>query len=133
MWCDKRPSAALVMPTARQHDPYIHLERNAQGHIVRVLHRREGDHLPPVGESDVGLFGLSRDTFLNALPEFAASAGTGGATGERNFLPFIPWVAARREIVTFPCVDAMEAIGVNTPDELRLVERYLDLRRSENP
>lgn len=128
--CDTHPSAALVMPTAQRRDPYIHLEHDGEGRIVRVLHRREGDRLPPVGESDMGLFGLSRDAFLNALPEFAASAAPGRATGERNFLPCIPWLAARREVLTFPCVDAMEAIGVNTPEELQLVERYLAARRS---
>ena len=129
---DTQPAAALVMPTARQSDPYIHLERDSAGRIVRVLHRREGDRLPPVGESDMGLFSLSRDAFLNDLASFAASAGTGGTTGERNFLPFIPWIAAREEVVTFPCVDAIEAVGVNTPDELQRIERYLAVRRSAN-
>ena len=112
---DTQPAAALVMPTARQADPYIHLERDSTGRIVRVLHRREGDRLPPVGESDMGLFSLSRDAFLNDLASFAASAGTGGATGERNFLPFIPWMAERAGVLTFPCVDPIEAVGVNTP------------------
>jgi bifunctional N-acetylglucosamine-1-phosphate-uridyltransferase/glucosamine-1-phosphate-acetyltransferase GlmU-like protein len=129
---DTQPGAALVMPTARQSDPYIHLERDTTGRIVRVLHRREGDRLPPVGESDMGLFSLSRDAFLNDLASFAASAGTGGATGERNFLPFIPWIASRGEIVTFPCVDAIEAVGVNTPEELERVESYLAARRAAN-
>ena len=129
---DTQPAAALVMPTARQSDPYIHLDRDTTGRIVRVLHRREGDRLPPAGESDTGLFSLSRDAFLNDLASFAASAGTGGATGERNFLPFIPWIAAQGEIVTFPCVDAIEAVGVNTPEELQRVESYLTARRSAN-
>lgn len=122
---DTHPSAALVLPTARRSDPYIHLERDDRGRIIRVLHRREGDVMPPVGESDMGLFNLSRDAFLTLLPEFAASAGAGGTTGERNFLPFIPWVSARREVLTFPCVDDMEAVGVNTPEELQAVEQYL--------
>jgi len=129
---DTQPAAALVMPTARQSDPYIHLDRDTTGRIVRVLHRREGDRLPPAGESDMGLFSLSRDAFLNDLASFASSAGTGGATGERNFLPFIPWIAAQGEIVTFPCVDAIEAVGVNTPEELQRVESYLAARRSVN-
>jgi bifunctional UDP-N-acetylglucosamine pyrophosphorylase/glucosamine-1-phosphate N-acetyltransferase len=129
---DTHPAAALVMPTARQSDPYIHLERDRSDRIVRVLHRREGESLPAVGESDMGLFSLSRDAFLKRLPSYAAAAGTGGATGERNFLPFIPWIAARGEVVTtFPCVDAIEAVGVNTPEELQRVESYLAARSME--
>ena len=130
---DTHPAAALVMPTARQSDPYIHLERDSADRIVRVLHRREGNRLPPVGESDSGLFSLSRDAFLKRLVSFAASAGTGGATGERNFLPFIPWIAGREKIVTFPCVDAIEAVGVNTAEDLQRIESYLTARRSANP
>ena len=57
-------------------------------------------------------------------PQTAAAAGT----GERNFLPFIPWIAARAPVVTFPCTDEREAIGVNTPEELALVEEYLKER-----
>jgi bifunctional N-acetylglucosamine-1-phosphate-uridyltransferase/glucosamine-1-phosphate-acetyltransferase GlmU-like protein len=129
---DTQPGTAVVMPTAQQSDPYIHLERDTTGRIVRVLHRREGDRLPPVGESDMGLFSLSRHAFLTDLASFAASAGTGGGTGERNFLPFLPWIAAREEIVTFPCVDAIEAVGVNTPEELQRVESYLAARRTGN-
>ncbi len=129
---DTHPAAALVMPTARQTDPYIHLERDSSDRIVRVLHRREGDLLPLVGESDMGVFSLSRDAFLDDLTSFAASAGTGEATGERNFLPFIPWISARGETVTFPCVDAIEALGVNTPEDLERVESYLRARRVGN-
>lgn len=129
---DTQPGTALVMPTARQSDPYIHLERDTTGRIVRVLHRREGDRLPAVGESDMGLFSLSRHAFLNDLTSFAASAGTGGGTGERNFLPFLPWIAAREAIVTFPCVDAIEAVGVNTPEELQRIESYLAARHTGN-
>jgi bifunctional N-acetylglucosamine-1-phosphate-uridyltransferase/glucosamine-1-phosphate-acetyltransferase GlmU-like protein len=129
---DLHSRAPVILPVAHRRDPYVHLERDAAGRIVRILHKREGDAMPDTGESDVGLFSLSRDAFLNDLASFAASAGTGGATGERNFLPFIPWIASRGEIVTFPCVDAIEAVGVNTPEELQRVESYLATRRSAN-
>jgi bifunctional N-acetylglucosamine-1-phosphate-uridyltransferase/glucosamine-1-phosphate-acetyltransferase GlmU-like protein len=124
------PDAALVMPTVRRPAPYIHFARDGDGRIVRVLQRREGDAMPATGESDAGLFSLSREAYLDALPEFAATIRSGTGTGERNFLPFIPWVARRSHVVTFDCVDSMEAIGVNTPEELRLVERYLAKREA---
>jgi dolichol-phosphate mannosyltransferase len=122
---DGHDSAAIVMPVARRSDPYIHIERDRNGRITKILHRREGDRLPEIGESDAGLFGFSRESFLQQLPEYAADIAVGQTTGERNLLPFIPWVATRAEVVTFPCVDEMEAVGINTPDELAIVETYL--------
>ena len=83
--------------------PYIHLERDAAGRIVRVLHRREGDAMPEVGESDMGLFSLLARGLSRAAPgEFAEAPEVGAATGERNFLPFIPWIAARGDGADLP-------------------------------
>ncbi len=116
---------AIVMPTVVREHPYIHFERDAASRIARVLHRREGDEMPQSGESDMGLFALSPLAFNELLPQYAREVEVGGATGERNFLPFIPWVARAHDVVTFPCTNVMEAVGVNTPEELRMVEMYL--------
>jgi bifunctional N-acetylglucosamine-1-phosphate-uridyltransferase/glucosamine-1-phosphate-acetyltransferase GlmU-like protein len=125
------PEAALALPTVRRASPYIHLERGADGRIVRILHRREGDAMPTAGESDMGLFAMPRTTFSELLPRYAATVAPGAATHERNFLPFIAWAGRDHDIVTFPSVDEMEAVGVNTPDELQLVEAYLAARESK--
>jgi len=93
-----------------------------------VLHRREGDDMPARGESDMGLFALSADACFGMLPRYAKEVVAGAGTGERNFLPFIPWVARRGEVITFPSEDPEEAIGVNTPEELSAVEAYLQRR-----
>ena len=116
---------ALVMPTVTRPAPYIHLQRDAAGRIVRVLHRREGDVMPPTGESDMGLFAMSPRAYGELLPAYAQAVEIGRATGERNFLPFIPWLAGTHAVTTFPCEDPMEAVGINTPEELAAVERYL--------
>ncbi len=116
---------AMVMPTVMQQRPYIHLQRDSTGRIVRVLHRREGDDMPDTGESDMGLFALSAPTYFDRLPAYAREVEIGRATGERNFLPFIPWIARTEPVTTFPAEDPMEAVGVNTQDELARVERYL--------
>jgi len=85
---DSQP--ALAMPTSLRREPYIHLARDANGRITRVLHRREGDAMPDEGETDSGLFSLSRQAFFDWLPDFAAAPmAHGAATRERNFLPFI--------------------------------------------
>ena len=122
------PATPLIMPTVRKEDPYIHLERDMAGRISRVLHRREGDDMPRIGESDMGLFALSAEACFQLLPQFASEVATGAGTGERNFLPFIPWIAQRQPVITFPSEDPEEAIGVNTPEELRVVEAYLQRR-----
>ena len=84
--------------------------------------------MPQTGESDMGLFALSFQSFSHLLPQYAADVSLGSATGERNFLPFIAWANRDHDVVTFPAVDAMEAVGVNTPDELHAVEAYLAAR-----
>jgi bifunctional UDP-N-acetylglucosamine pyrophosphorylase/glucosamine-1-phosphate N-acetyltransferase len=119
------PKPDLALPTITRPEPYIHFERDEEGRIIRVLQRREGDIMPPNGEGDSGLFALSRRAYLDWLPEFARSAPLGERTGERNFLPFIPWVAARAHVRTFPLVHAMESVGINTPAELDQVEVFL--------
>jgi bifunctional UDP-N-acetylglucosamine pyrophosphorylase/glucosamine-1-phosphate N-acetyltransferase len=118
----------VALPTCVRDSPYVHFARDPSGRIVRVLHRREGDAVPAAGESDAGLFSLSLHAYLELLPDFAAAPGAGSHTGERNFLPFIPWAAQRGSVVTFPCVEAAESIGVNTPEDLAAVERTLRTR-----
>jgi bifunctional N-acetylglucosamine-1-phosphate-uridyltransferase/glucosamine-1-phosphate-acetyltransferase GlmU-like protein len=127
----RHTEAALVMPTVRRAVPYVHLQRDDHGRIVRVLHRREGDPMPAEGESDMGVFALRTHAYAELLPLYSREVEIGRATGERNFLPFIPWIAARAEVVTFPAVDEMEATGVNTLEDLASVERYLRSREPE--
>ena len=60
------------------------------------------------------------------LPQFGLEAARASETRERNFLPFIPWLVRRGHTVrTFPSVNEVEAIGVNTPDDRRRLEAYL--------
>lgn len=120
---------AIVLPTSHHAAPYIHFVRDSLGRIVGVLQRREGDDMPPAGESDAGLFSLSLRAFA-ALARFGETASAGEGTAERNFLPFIPWVAQTAPVITFPCSDPFESVGINTPEDLRAVERYL--ARQEN-
>jgi bifunctional UDP-N-acetylglucosamine pyrophosphorylase / glucosamine-1-phosphate N-acetyltransferase len=120
----QEPETALLFPTVTRTQPYVHLVRNAQGDIIDVLHRREGDAMPEVGESDMGLFCLSRAAYLDCLSAFAREGGQGSLTRERNFLPFIPWLSGRARVRTFAGQEAMEAVGINTADDLHQVETY---------
>jgi bifunctional N-acetylglucosamine-1-phosphate-uridyltransferase/glucosamine-1-phosphate-acetyltransferase GlmU-like protein len=123
-------TVAMALPTIVRQDPYTLLERDSSGTIVRVRYRRERDEMPARGESELGLFSLAREIYLGELQTFADEDDrTGAATGERNFLPFIPWLAARRRVVTVAATEDVEAIGVNTPEELAIVETALRQRR----
>ena len=141
-WCDQvavlpatldrlereEASTTLCFPTVMQSPPYIHFDRGANERIVGVRQRRDGDLMPETGESDMGLFSLSAEAARDHLPVFATSAAPSAGTGERNFLPFIPWLAAAHVVRTFPATDPVEAIGVNTPDERARVEVFLASR-----
>jgi bifunctional UDP-N-acetylglucosamine pyrophosphorylase / glucosamine-1-phosphate N-acetyltransferase len=84
--------------------------------------------MPATGEGDSGLFALSAEAYFDHLPAFAADTGHGAATGERNFLPFIPWMAQRGLVVTYAVEDEVEAMGVNTRSDAEYVERSIATR-----
>jgi CTP:molybdopterin cytidylyltransferase MocA len=141
-WCDQiavhphtldrlarlEEGTALTFPVVVQTPPYIHFERDGRARIVAVRQRRDGDPMPESGESDMGVFSLSAIAAGPRFHEFEGLATASAATGERNFLPFIPWLAAREEVRTFPATDPFEAVGVNTPEERARVEAYLARR-----
>jgi bifunctional UDP-N-acetylglucosamine pyrophosphorylase/glucosamine-1-phosphate N-acetyltransferase len=118
---------AAAFPTIPQRPPYIHFDRREDGRIVAVRQRREGDEMPEVGESDAGLFSIDARARAD-LTTFAVDAPRGARTGEVNFLPFLPWLAARRPVTTVPLTDPVEALGINTPEDLWAAEAELALR-----
>jgi bifunctional UDP-N-acetylglucosamine pyrophosphorylase/glucosamine-1-phosphate N-acetyltransferase len=141
-WCDQiavlpatldrlereEAATAICFPTVVQSPPYIHFDRDAEQRIVGVLQRRDGDPMPATGESDMGLFSLSAEAARDRLPAFGAGAAASTSTGERNFLPFIPWLAATDVVRTFPASHPIEAIGINTPEDRARVEAFLASR-----
>lgn len=119
------PQPAMLVPTVQRRNPYIHFTRDPGGRIAGLLQQREGDAMPPEGEGDIGVFAMTRAAFERDLPAFARETTTGAGTGERNFVPFVPWLAQRRTVVTIPCTDPREAIGINTAEDLQVVESWL--------
>lgn len=84
--------------------------------------------MPARGVSDMGLFSLSSHAAAIDLPAFAASATPDAGTGERNFLPFIPYAAARGPVVTIAATEDIEAVGINTPGDLVRIAAHLAAR-----
>ena len=96
----------VALPTCTGPDPYVHLARDPSGRIVRVLHRREGDVMPAVGESDAGLFSL----VTRGVPGFAGCICCGAdapaprpASG--TSFPSSRGRASAARVVTFPCTE----------------------------
>jgi bifunctional UDP-N-acetylglucosamine pyrophosphorylase/glucosamine-1-phosphate N-acetyltransferase len=84
-----------------------------------VLQTREGDTTSPNGFSDVGTFLLSTEGLKTAWDEYLRIASPGHGTGEINFLPFLPFLAAKDwAIKPLEVADVTEARGINTKDDL---------------
>jgi bifunctional N-acetylglucosamine-1-phosphate-uridyltransferase/glucosamine-1-phosphate-acetyltransferase GlmU-like protein len=105
------PVTAMAMPYVE----YVWID----GQLAAVRQSREGDICMPNGLSDVGTFLLSTDGLDAAWKDYLAQATYGGQTGETNFLPFLPFLAANGWSITpLTVADATEARGINTKDDL---------------
>ncbi len=122
---EEQGNDAMIVPAIYRRRPYIHFEMGENGRICRVLQRREGDEMPDIGNNDMGLFSLSLDAFQLMEREFSSIPELGEATGERNFLPFIPWLAERERVLSMKGTDEIETVGINTREEAAELESWL--------
>jgi len=122
---EEKNDPPMIVPIIRKPSPYIHFDMDDKGQIYRVLQRREGDEMPEIGNNDMGLFSMSLTAFQQLENGFSSSPELGGATGERNFLPYIPWLARREVVLPMRGTDETETVGVNTPEDVRLLTLLL--------
>ena len=125
----------LVFPTYHKPEPYIHLKRDECGTIVEVLHLREGDAMPEIGENDCGLFAMDGKTYVEDLKAFSDhgleamerqhGSAIGQQTKERNFLPFIQWMGDRGNVVTYTAQGPFETVGINTLEDAEVLAQSL--------
>lgn len=116
----------LTCPTVMRPDPYIHFVRDGAGRITGLLQKREGDQMPPEGESDTGFFCFRADRLRSLLAQLRAETGArGNSTGEFNFLPVIPLAAGQGMVITPDVMTAEETVGVNSQADAALVEPFL--------
>ena len=125
----KRP--AFVLPRVWNQSPYVQYDFNERGDVTGVRQTREGDLTDSAGWSDVGLFCLSTEGLEPLWREYLATAARGSATGEINFLPFLPFLSGRGwTTATWDVTDPDEARGVNTPSDLEFArERWRQAER----
>jgi CTP:molybdopterin cytidylyltransferase MocA len=108
----------VTIPVVPMTEPYVEYEFD-EDRLVSVRQSREGDPCRPGGLSDVGMFCLSADGLLDAWRGYTAEATTGTATGEVNFLPFLPYLSRLGwSVSTVAVADPDEARGVNTMADL---------------
>lgn len=117
------PACHAVLPVTRMEQPYV--EYLFEGtKLTAVLQSREGDSTSPNGFSDVGTFLLGTAALTEIWERYLAQARRGSATGEINFLPFLPFLSAQGWTMTpLEVADATEARGINTPEDLAFFQK----------
>jgi bifunctional UDP-N-acetylglucosamine pyrophosphorylase/glucosamine-1-phosphate N-acetyltransferase len=107
-----------VLPLTRMAKPYV--EYLFEGpKLAKVLQSREGDQTTPNGFSDVGTFLLTTHGLTEAWKNYLRKAPRGDATGEINFLPFLPFLSDQGwTTMALEVPDATEARGINTKEDL---------------
>jgi len=112
------PTRHAVLPVTRMQQPYVEYLFDGT-RLTQVLQTREGDQTAPNGFSDVGTFLLGTTGLAEAWDRYLAGAPRGSATGEINFLPFLPFLSAQGWTMTpLEVADATEARGINTKEDL---------------
>ena len=117
----------LTCPTVLRDQPYIHFQRNPQGHLCGLLQAREGSPMPEKGESDTGFFCCNTNKLAGLLQQLRASGQASGEhTREFNFLPIIP-MAARQGVVLTPRIMRLEeTMGINSSQDAMAVSAFLN-------
>jgi bifunctional N-acetylglucosamine-1-phosphate-uridyltransferase/glucosamine-1-phosphate-acetyltransferase GlmU-like protein len=109
-----------TIPLVKVQNPYVHYEINQFNQLENLYQSREGDSLPNIGFSDIGVFLLKTNNILaeweSYLKQFPSPSIT---THEINFLPFLLFLSKNGKKQIFPIIqDAFEATGMNTKIEL---------------
>jgi bifunctional N-acetylglucosamine-1-phosphate-uridyltransferase/glucosamine-1-phosphate-acetyltransferase GlmU-like protein len=120
----------LTCPTVMRSDPYIHFPRGTSGQIAGLLQKREGDAMPPEGESDTGFFCFRTESLRRAMAQMRSDNSPGSATGELNFLPIVPLLARGGTVVTPRLMTLEETVGINSAQDAALLEPVLRQHRS---
>ena len=116
----------LVLPVTSLAQPYVEFVFDASGGLAEVRQSREGDVCTAGGWNDVGTFVLSTGELKQAWDNYLLEASPGKKTGEVNFLPFLPFLAAHGwDVCRLVVTDSREARGVNTNDDLEFFRSLL--------
>ena len=120
-----RANLSATVPTVNRRDPYVALDRDRLGGLYKVRESRKGHPIPPVGESDCGMF-VCRPTALRRALE-RASEGASSSEEEPLELDFLPCLMEMQNEAPVLCARIgthFESVGINTPGDLEAVNHY---------
>lgn len=122
--------ATVVLPLVEMANPYVEYRFDHGGRLAAIKQSREGDECATHGYADIGTFVLSVAGLEARWREYREAGNAGALTREINFLPFLPWLAARRwEFRRLAVADARETRGINTPEDLAYFRSLMAARR----
>jgi len=122
--------ATVVLPLVPMAHPYVEYCFDHSGRLDAIKQSREGDECAEHGYADIGTFVLSAEGLQARWREYRAASKAGTLTREINFLPFLPWLAARGwGVRRFTVTDAREARGINTPEDLAFFQAIMAAQR----
>jgi CTP:molybdopterin cytidylyltransferase MocA len=125
---------AVTVPLARVDAPYVHYEFDANGRLVAVLQRREGDKLPDTGQADCGCFVVSPPRLFPVLRRLRSSnLLEGPLSHEQNFLQALPFLAREAPVVGVAGASLADTIGLNSPADLTRLLRASDRQGKTAP
>ncbi len=115
----------MVLPLVECRKPYVQYDMENRV-LTQVRQSREGDVMDEVGMSDVGVFALSVKGLFDCWQLFLKNSAAGAQTNEVNFLPFLPFLSEKCgwTLRTVTVADPIEALGINTPDDLRKTREH---------
>jgi len=121
-------NAALTFVTARLEDPYGYgrIVRDNGGEVIRIVEEKDAtDPEKKIGEINAGIYAVSADFLFSAL-----EGVTNSNRQQEYYLTDIVAAAleAGKRVATVEAEDAREIMGINTREELALMEKTLQER-----
>jgi bifunctional UDP-N-acetylglucosamine pyrophosphorylase/glucosamine-1-phosphate N-acetyltransferase len=121
-------NATLTFVTARLSDPYGYgrILRDAEGKVIGIVEEKEAtDAEKKITEINAGIYAVSADFLFSALPGV-----TNSNRQQEYYLTDIVAAALKtgKRVGTVEAEDAREIMGINTREELALMEKILQER-----
>jgi bifunctional UDP-N-acetylglucosamine pyrophosphorylase/glucosamine-1-phosphate N-acetyltransferase len=123
-----------TVPTVTKSNPYIAIERDADGRLTTVRQARVGSVMPEHGESDCGVFIVKRQALFDALrrmyaqhTEMKGDKSDSLVDGQREFT-FLPVLEELQregaQVLCLSLASVAESWSINTRDDLAVADRF---------